>query len=628
MSSYCTPPGDLAGNIVSNGYNTFVNLAQQTYNLALQATNALGGYTIQPVTFNADFRFDEALTNFVRPTRPEIDFSKFEISVPALPNAPTRFDTGDVSFDAAPTFDVAPPELRQIQAPTTPNIVAPGDAPRFLAPVMPDAPVYDLPALPTLETLDLPPVPTIQIPLFSATRPEDDIPDFTESWSFEPQAYVSQMLDTVKSRLGQMLAGGTGLPPEIERAIFERGRARLDEEGARAVQEAYDEFGARGFTEPNGMLAARVERVRQNTRNQAAEVVRDVIIRAKDVEIENLRFAVQQGIALETVLSNLHLEEQRLLLAAAQFIRDSAVSVLNAKISLFNARLQGYQTDAQVYAERVRGELAKAEVYRAQIDGERARGEINQQRVALYSEQVRTVGVLADVYRSQVQAVQAEVEANTTQIEGYRAEVQAYSERWRAHVSEWDGYRAAVEAEGRRADVYGTMAQTFATRVQAWDRQQQTKLDRERLRIAQHGQSLQVWEADLRRVLAVLQSEQARVGAVAQGASAVAQLYGADASVASAESAANDRKFELGLQRERAIVDTELQAAQSRIQENIQLLTLLGRARETMAQVFSQLTASTMAAVNFSASVGSSTSQSSGCSTSFNFSGEIGDARR
>ncbi|MBT9153385.1 MAG: hypothetical protein DDT39_00042 [Firmicutes bacterium] len=424
-----------------------------------------------------------------------------------------------------------------------------------------------------------------------------------------------------------MLVGGTGLPAAIEDAIYERGRARIDVEVGRAVQEIVDEFGARGFSEPQPILAARIERVRQDGQNRAAEQARDVVIQATQIEIENLRFAVQQGIALETTFANLHVEEQRLLLAAAQFIRDSSISVLNAKINLFNARLQGYQTDAQVYAERVRSEMAKAEVYRAEIEGARVRGDINQQRVALYGEQVRTVGVLADVYRTQVQAVQAEVEANTQQIEGYRAEVQAYSERWRAHVSEWEGYRAAVAAEGQRVDVYDTMARTFATRVQAWDRTQQTKFDRERLRIAQHGQSLQVWDADLRAVLAGLQAQQARVGAAAQGASAVAQIYAADASVSSAESAAHDRKFELGLARERAVVDTELQAAQARIQENIQLLTLLARARETMAQVFSQLTASTMSAVSLSANIGTSTSQSTACSTNFSFSGEIGDAR-
>lgn len=624
--TYCSPPGDLAGNIVSNGYTTFVNLAQQTYNLALQATNSLGGYTIQPVAFNADFNFDDALTNFVRPARPDIDFSLFDIQTPQFPAAPARFDSGEVAIDAAPTFDVVAPELRNVPMPTAPDFPAPQAPPRFNAPAIPEAPDYELPPLPVLTAVELPPLPDIQIPLFVAQRPEDNVPDFTESWSFEPQSYVSQMLDTVKARLGTMLAGGTGLPPAVEEAIYERGRARLDVEVNRAVQEVFDEFGARGFNEPQPILAARVERVRQDGQNRAAEQAREVIIQATQIEIENLRFAVQQGIALETTLANLHLEEQRLLLAAAQFLRDSAVSVLNAKISLFNARLQGYQTDAQVYAERVRGELAKAELYRAEIEGARVRGEINQQAVALYGEQVRTVGVLADVYRTQVQAVQAEVEANTQQIEGYRAEVQAYSERWRAHVAEWEGYRAAVDAEGRRVDVYDTMARTFATRVQAWDRTQQTKFDRERLRIAQHGQSLQVWDADLRAVLAGLQAQQARVGAAAQGASAVAQLYTADASVASAESAANDRKFELGLSRERAIVDTELQAAQARIQENIQLLTLLARARETMAQVFSQLTASTMSAVSFSANVGSSTSQSTGCSTNFSFSGEIGDA--
>ena len=624
--SNCAPPASFAATVVSNAYERFTNLANQTYTLALGATDQLGGFAINPVAFNASFNFEDALTSFQRPTRPEVDFEAFRVNAPPMPVAPEGFQSVDIALTPAPTFDVQAPELRQIPAPERPDIVAPGDAPRFDPVVMPDRPEFELPPLPTLETLNLPAAPDIQLPVFAATAPEYDVPELNEVWSFEPQAYVSQMLDTVKGRLGSMLAGGTGLPEPIERALFQRGRARLDEEAMRATQQVYGEFASRGWSEPNGMLASRVDQITQNSQNRAADLNRDVVIQVHNVEIENLRFAVQQGIALETAFAGLHLEEQRLMLAAAQFLRDSSIAVLNARIAVFNARLQAYQTEASVFTERVRAELAKAEVYRAEIEGARVRGEINEQRVRLYGEQVRTVGVLADVYRTQVQAVQAEVETNTQRIEAFRAEVQAYSERWRAHVSEWEGYRAGIDAEGRRADVYGTLAQAFATRVGAWDREQNVKIERERLRIGQHDQRLRVWDGELRRVLALLETERTRVGAVAQGANAVAQLYAADASVSQAESAAHDRTFELGLRREEARVNVDLRQGEIRIQENIQLLTLLARTRETLAQVFSQLSASTMSAINFSASVGSSTSQSASCSTSFNYSGEIADA--
>lgn len=627
MTSYCPDIiGDPAVGFVQGGYDVFMNLTNDAYREAMSAARRLSGFTVNPVTFSANFDFNGDLRQFERPSRPDLDASAFNFARPALPDAPASFDAGDVNITAAPTLTAAEPQLAFVPRPEALNIATPGDAPLVTAPTLPDEPDFTLPALPTFEALNLPAVPNIVLPTYNEAAPAFDVGDINETWSFSPESYVSEMLDRVKSRLGTMLNGGTGLPAAIEQALFERSRSRLDVDTSRAIQEAYDEFGTRGFSEPNGMLAARVERVRQDGQNRAADLNRDITIQVHNVEIENLRFSVQQGIALETAFANLQLEEQRLLLSAAQFQRESAIAVLNARISVFNARLQSYQTGAQVFAERIRGELAKAEVYRAQIDGERVRGEINEQRVRLYGEQVRTVQTLADVYRTRVQAVQAEVDTNRQIIDGYRAGVEAYGERIRAHTAEWEGYRAAVDAEGRKADVYSTMVQAFGARVQAWDREQNTKFDRERLRIQQHDQRINTWRSQLELARTELQAEQGRIGAEATRASAVSQLYSADASVAQAESAAHDRTFELGLRREEAEVNTQLRAAEVRIQESIQLLTLLSRSRETLAQVLSQISASTMSAVNFSAQVGSTRSQNNGCTTSFNFNGEIADA--
>lgn len=48
--------------------------------------------------------------------------------------------------------------------------------------------------------------------------------------------------------------------------------------------------------------------------------------------------------------------------------------------------------------------------------------------------------------------------------------------------------------------------------------------------------------------------------------------------------------------------------------------------KKAKAQISGQLAASTMSAVNYSAGVTSSVSKGQQCSTSFNFSGEVGDA--
>ena len=65
--------------------------------------------------------------------------------------------------------------------------------------------------------------------------------------------------------------------------------------------------------------------------------------------------------------------------------------------------------------------------------------------------------------------------------------------------------------------------------------------------------------------------------------------------------------------------------AEIRIQENIQLTNLVVEVRKTLAQVLSQLAASSMSAMNFSANVSSARSASRSCATSVAWTGEAPD---
>ncbi|MFT3756263.1 MAG: hypothetical protein QM769_10030 [Pseudoxanthomonas sp.] len=124
---------------------------------------------------------------------------------------------------------------------------------------------------------------------------------------------------------------------------------------------------------------------------------------------------------------------------------------------------------------------------------------------------------------------------------------------------------------------------------------------------------------------ALLQAEQTRLGAVANSVGAQTQLFSAEAQVEVIAFAANDRSFELDLSRERARVDTQLKQADMNINQLQFLLSQMVEVAKAKAQIASQLAASTMSAVNYGASV-SSSSNSQSCSTNFSFSGETGDA--
>jgi len=626
MATWCPNENDLASVLVDNAHSVFMARGTQTYNTAINSLNAMDDIVIAPYEFSVDFDFNEQLAPFIRPQRPVLDTSGFNLALPQDPGPAPGFVPAGLTFTTAPELGITPPTLTYGQRPDTPILplpIAPPSPGELQIPVTPD---YVLPQVPTFDQLNLPSAPAIEIPAFEGSRPVWVEPPFNETWTFDPQAYESVMLDRLVSALDPMLEARQALPQHIEDAIFQRGRSRIELETQRGVDQAFAEFGNRGFSEPAGMLAGRVLEIRQAGANQVAEASRDVAIEQFKATLENLRFAIVQGAALEGVFIQLHVEDARVALQAATFQRESAMAVLNYRIAVFNARQQAYATDAQVFETRIRAVLAHIEVYKAQIEGELAKGQVNEQRVRLYEGMLRGVGVLVDIYRSQMEGVKVRAEADRNVVERFKAEVDAYDSRWRAHTSEMQAWGTGIEAEGKRADVFRTLADIKFKEVDAWATGNNQRIEQERLRIQQHGQRLQGWEGGVRRFAAMLEGERARLGAVAQRADAEARLYTADAAVEQAASAATDRSFELGLARARAYMDGQLRHAELMMTQLKGMIDQAIAIADAKMRVGSQLAASTMSAVGYSASVGSSRSRSSSCSSSFTFAGEIADA--
>lgn len=626
MATWCPNENDLASVLVDNAHATFMTRGTETYNRAMSALSQIGNIPLTPYEYSVSFDFDGQLTPFQRPSRPTLDTSDFNFNAPADPGLAPGFTANPLTFTTAPELGVTPPTLTYGPRPDTPNIPLPIAPPRPTDIVMPVSPSYVLPTVPTLESLNLPPVPAVQIPEFQGERPVWVDPPFNESWTFDPKAYENVLLDKLVAALDPMLQSRSALPEHIEAAIFQKGRSRIEVETQREVDQAFAEFGNRGFTEPQGMLAGRLLETRQGGQNRIAEFNRDAVIKQYEETLANLRFAVVQGAAIEGVFVQLHIEDNRVALQAATFLRESAMTVLNYRIAVFNARQQAYQTDAQVLESRIRASLAIIELYRAQIQGELAKGQVNEQRIRVYEGLLRGVDLMATFYRNRVEAVKVQSDIDRNVVERFKAEVDAFDSRWRAHTAEMQAWGTGIEAEGKRADVYRTMLDAGMKRIDAWAMGNNQQIEQERLRITQHGQSLQVHEAGIRKFLAGIEGERARLSAVTAREDAKTRLYVADASVEQTASAASDRSFELLLSKARAELDGKLQYGAQMIAQYKGLIDQAIAIADAKMRVASQLAASTMSAVGYSASVGSSRSRSSNCSSNFNFAGEIADA--
>lgn len=92
--------------------------------------------------------------------------------------------------------------------------------------------------------------------------------------------------------------GGTGMSPQVEAQIFERGRSRVLREGYKAEKEVLATWASRRYALPPGAAVGQVLQIRKDTLGKTAEISRDVVIKQMEIEIENVRFAVEAATKL------------------------------------------------------------------------------------------------------------------------------------------------------------------------------------------------------------------------------------------------------------------------------------------------------------------------------------------
>ena len=192
--------------------------------------------------------------------------------------------------------------------------------------------------------------------------------------------------------------GGTGINPAVENQIWQRGRDRVIAEGARADSQTLIQFTQRGYSLPSGAMTKLLQANRFEQLSKLQEQSRDVAIKQAEIELENLRFAVEK--VVDTRL--------RAIATAADYIRaitngfDSAVNIANqeaqAKAALMAATADLYRARLQ------RDEIAMRVPFQVSDNALKA-GEMNLD--AFYrgvDAKVRGASTAAQVYGAMAQA--------------------------------------------------------------------------------------------------------------------------------------------------------------------------------------------------------------------------------
>lgn len=706
----CGTIDDPSIDLVEQAHAQYSDYANSAMIGALNAVDNLQQFVINPYEFNVSFRPSEAWWSVTRPqpigAAPTAAFDPGAYTVPEAPS--TSIDV--VALDEAPTFDAVAPTLPQRAEPSALAVDRPQRPDTPAAPEFPDAPDTTLPpkpdlidtnallpdriqlrdiAVPTLDDIgDLPPRPDLQpitpIPalrevLFTGVKPIRDFDAPPNTFSFTPEIYTSVLKGKIEASLSFMLDGGTGLPWAVVQALRDRAYKAEDVQERRGIQTALEEYSSRGFDEPSGILNRRLAEQRQLNQNNRSALSRDIYIEDEKIAVENMRFAVTQGVALESALSQAHVDRMRIALDAARASAQVGIDLFNARAAVFNLELQAYQTDAQVFGilqnaavEELRGHIARTDaelrangqlidIWSATLNGLRIRVDINTGRVSLYEAQNRADQLRVQLYSAEVEAVNvvgsqnvqrvqlfgeqarallagvqvysSTIDAANKKYDGalkvfdvFEAEVRGLVAEVGAKNAEWEGFGAQINADVARLRPYELYSNVFANRVDAWSKGTQAKIEQQRLQRDGKALDIQAYGARLDAIRTTFAYEGQRVGSEVDIYRGGIDRYRAEADVERSVSEGNERIFQASLAQQRVQVETAFRNIDLQLQQMLANATLTAENLKTIAVVRSNLASAAMSAVNFSASVGSSYGQSVSCGTSVGYSTDLTEA--
>lgn len=595
---------DYPMGLIQTGWDRHVDLGNQAIDDARAVAESLANFPTITTQFDASFNPPAELTQgFAKPDQPEwVELEPFD---PGLPPELEQEEITVPNFGSVPEFDAVPYVPNFDPQPSAFNERAPDEDFDFAPVNIPNAPTIVYPDLPDLIPVDIPDRPDLTEHSFEGVRPTIDFADPNTFIDFTEEEYQSDLLDQVRGEIKRMLDTGTGMPMLVEQMLVDTARAREDVEAHRAVQEATERWASKGFTLPSGVVNKQISQVRQNNQNQTNTFNREVFVQRRKEEIENFRFAVSQGIALENILIQTHMSVMDRALRVALATTDLAFRFLDAKISIFNAKLQAFNTDAQVYRTLLEAEAQKLEQFRLEIQAEALKNELNNSKVQVYTAQLEALRNKVGVFTAQVDAARTVAQTNQVQADIYRTRVQAYASKVEAKSQEFQGWATQIQGELGKQRRYEIETQAFLAEVQGYRASVEAKSFAPELKLRVNDQYIREHLAQIEFARTKIQKEVSRWGAEAEAYRAKSSMYVAEGQMSLTQNDANTRNYQVEVEKSRFAAQQALAAAQVRIEESGRNTQILSSTLDAAGRIHSQLAAGAMSAVNLGASASS-----------------------
>lgn len=533
---------------------------------------------------------------------------------PVSPVAPVHIPDFDPAFDQLQIPDAPAPR---------PDPVFPA-APVGQAVALPDKPVLNRPAMPNLVELAIPGFTFTPLAPWNESSPEFQGSSVSAVLQWAERPYQTVLIDEEIAVIRRMWAGGTGLPPAVEQALWERAASREDVAIARDVSAAAVEFSGRGYTLPPGALVARVDAIRTEGALRKQGLGREILIKVTDTHVENLRFACTQALAAENVLIGLWSQMAQRALEAAKYQLDSELAMLNAQVAIFNARQGAWQNAANVRRLELDERRLGLEAHKAQLDAELAKGQINEQRVKVFAELYRALQADVELYKAEMEGAKLESELQRNEVEKYKAQVQATAETIQADKLRYDAYDSRVKGETAKAGLLESQARAYGALVSGKSTVAEIGIKNQRAEIDQQELALRAFVAGLDADKAMLQSQVAAVQANAEAHRTNVARYTAQVQAHQAAAELEQKTYEAQMRTSVALYEVEMRKVLADMEQMIRVASLQMDGFKAIAQAHSTLAAGATAGVSFGSSLNGSAGTTASGSSQVNHSMPLG----
>ena len=550
-------------------------------------------------------------------TVPTIDLAWTSVTEPATVAPPSAVTLGDVTFTppasepTAPTLDaVTVPTLTFGEsAPVTSFPVAPtlsiGTAPSIPsvgAVAMPSAPTLTLPSAPTMLSLSIPTFGGVDLHEDWLTK-FDNIPTLTlvaptpYSYALGPE-YASTLLSTLKATLNARMAGGTGLNPAVEQAIWDRARSRETSIALANESDILRTSEALGFALPAGVVAAQIREAQQVYFGKLSSLSRDVAIKQAELEQDNLKHTIDAGMALEGKLIDYSYQLERLTFEAAKNQADNAIQIHNAQVEQYKALLSVYQVYEGAYKTIMSAELAKVDAFKALISAEQAKADINKALVEEYKAMIQASMAYVEIYTAEVGAAKTLVEIEGLKISAAAEQIKAFVATINAETARVEAYKAGVDAEASKVQVYKIKADAFATEAGV-------QLEAARVGIANMDAQVRAKALEWDGYKAKLDVAKIELQGTIQNNELLIAKYRTEGELGVAQYGSAVKKWEVQLKDYEAGKMAAIQAAKINGDNAMHAASIRADAAKVGAQVYAQLVGSAYSIVKVSAGIDS-----------------------